>query len=74
MSFVNVHRHFYLLGLFGIAMGALEAIVVVYLRQIYYPLGFDFPLTLIFPQMISVEWLREVATILMLISIGMIDG
>lgn len=72
--FVKVHRNFYLLGLFGISMGALEGIVVVYLRQIYYPLGFDFPLALISPQMISVEWLREAATIIMLISIGMIAG
>ena len=71
---IKVHRNFYLLGLFGIAMGALEAIVVVYLRQIYYPMGFDFPLALISPQMISVEWFREIATIIMLISIGMIAG
>jgi len=73
-SFVKVHPNFYLLGFFGIAMGALEAIVVVYLRQIYYPMGFDFPLTLISPPMISIEWLREAATIIMLISIGMIAG
>jgi len=73
-SSIKVHRNYYLLGLFGIAMGALEAIVVVYLRQIYYPLGFDFPLTLISPQMIAVEWLREVSTIIMLLSIGMIAG
>lgn len=73
-SIVKIHPNFYLLGLFGSAMGALEAIVVVYLRQIYYPQGFDFPLTLISPPMISVEWLREAATIIMLITIGMIAG
>ena len=73
-SSVKIHRNFYLLGLFGIAMGALEAIVVIYLRQIYYPQGFEFPLTFLSPQMLSVEWLREVATIVMLITIGMIEG
>ncbi|HEY3370269.1 MAG TPA: hypothetical protein VGK10_05435 [Prolixibacteraceae bacterium] len=73
-SSVNGYRTFYLIGLFGIAMGALEAIVVVYLRQIYYPQGFDFPLTFISPQMLSVEWIREVATLVMLIAIGMIAG
>ena len=73
-SFVKVDRNFYLLALFGIAMGALEAIVVVYLRQIYYPLGFEFPLMFLSPQMLSVEWLREVATIVMLVCIGMVAG
>lgn len=69
---IKVHRHFYLIGLFGISMGALEAIVVVYLRQIYYPLGFDFPLTFLSPQMLSVEWFREIATIVMLVAIGLV--
>ncbi|MBC8005817.1 MAG: hypothetical protein H7X84_10115 [Verrucomicrobia bacterium] len=55
-------------------MGALEAIVVVYLRQLYYPVGFDFPLTMLTPKMVSVEWLREAATVVMLIAIGMIAG
>ena len=30
--------------LFAIAMGYMESAVVVYLREIYYPEGFDFPL------------------------------
>ncbi|HAH25853.1 MAG TPA: hypothetical protein DCL77_19200 [Prolixibacteraceae bacterium] len=64
----------YLLAVFAIAMGALEAIVVVYLRQLYYPLGFNFPLGFLSPQMLSVEWLREAATIVMLFYIGMIAG
>lgn len=72
--FVKVYRNFYLLAVFAIAMGALEAIVVVYLRQLYYPLGFDFPLTFLSPQMLSVEWLREAATIVMLLFIGIIAG
>ena len=71
---VNVARNYFQIGLFAIAMGALEAIVVVYLRQLYYPVGFDFPLTLLTPKMVSVEWLREVATIVMLVTIGMIAG
>ncbi len=35
------------LALFGIAMGLLEAIVVVYLRELYFPDGFRFPLRFI---------------------------
>ncbi len=68
-----LHKLF-LLGLFAIAMGALEAIVVIYLRQLYYPHGFDFPLTLLSQYMVSLEWLRETATILMLAAIGILSG
>jgi len=73
-SLEKVHWNFIVLGLFGIAMGALEAIVVVYLRKIYYPEGFDFPLTMLSQQLLSVEWLRETATIIMLAAIGIIAG
>lgn len=70
----NIARNYFLIGLFAVAMAALEAIVVVYLRQLYYPLGFDFPLTMLTSRMVTVEWLREAATIAMLIAIGMIAG
>jgi len=73
-SFAKIHRTFVLLGIFGIAMGFLEAIVVVYLRQIYYPQGFDFPLNPLSSKTLSVEWLREIATIIMLVTIGVIAG
>jgi hypothetical protein len=69
-----ISRNYLLIGLFAVAMAALEAIVVVYLRQLYYPVGFDFPLTMLTPKMVSVEWLREAATIAMLITMGMIAG
>lgn len=73
-SCVNFPINYYALGIFAIAMGALEAIVVVYVRQIYYPEGFDFPLTFLSSQMIAIEWIREVATIVMLGCIGIIAG
>lgn len=68
------YRNFVLLGIFAVAMGFLEAIVVVYLRQIYYPQGFDFPLTPFSLQMLFAEWLREICTIIMLICIAIIAG
>lgn len=71
---IRPYRTFLLLGIFAVAMGFLEAIVVVYLRQIYYPHGFDFPLILLSPQMLSVEWVRETATLVMLASVGIIAG
>lgn len=62
------------LAVFAVAMGFLEAIVVVYLRQIYYPEGFDFPLKMMSPEIITVEWIRELATLVMLAAVGIIAG
>lgn len=69
-----IKRNVIYTGLFALAMGALEAIVVVYLRQIYYPGVFHFPLTMMSPEMITTEWIREVATIVMLITVALISG
>jgi hypothetical protein len=57
---------------FAIAMGFLESAVVVYLRALLYPAGFDFPLSLMPVRLGVTEVLREVATLVMLIAIGMI--
>jgi hypothetical protein len=59
------------LAVFGIAMGLLEAIVVVYLRELYFPGGFRFPLRFIPAQMLRMEILRELATLAMLLSVAM---
>jgi len=65
---------FLILTVFAIAMGFLEAIVVVYLRQLYYPDGFRFPFVLLPEDQIIIEWVREITTIVMLVTIGMIAG
>jgi hypothetical protein len=57
-------------GLFGVAFGYLEAAVVVYLRAIYYPDGFAFPLILADMDVALVELGRELATLLMLLGIA----
>ncbi|OGR81152.1 MAG: hypothetical protein A2X32_08465 [Elusimicrobia bacterium GWC2_64_44] len=62
------------LGVFAAAMGVLEAIVVVYLRQLYYPAGFSFPTVLIPPEMLSVELVREAVTLVMLACVGALAG
>ncbi|MCX7987604.1 MAG: hypothetical protein N2662_11765 [Bacteroidales bacterium] len=61
-------------SIFGIAMGLLEAAVVVYLRELYYPNGFNFPMTEIPIRILGVEILRELATIVMLFSIACLAG
>lgn len=62
------------LSAFAIAFGFLEAIVVVYLRELYYPGGFSFPMKLIPHKIYIVEIIREFTTIIMLVSAGMLAG
>jgi hypothetical protein len=59
---------------FSIAMGYLESSVVVYIRKIYYPEGFAFPLKMMDMQIIVTELFREFATLVMLACIGIIAG
>ena len=70
----SLRRTLTLLSLFSIAMGFLEAVVVIYLREIYYPDGFRFPLVPIPSRMALIEILREAATLIMLVTIGLLAG
>jgi hypothetical protein len=70
----NLFRNIFWLTVFGIAMGFLEAIVVIYLRDIYYPQGFGFPLGPVAPKMYYVELIREFSTLLMLIALASLAG
>ena len=56
--------------LYAVAMGYLEAAVVVYLRAIYYPEGFSFPLNPMDPGILSVEIGREAATVVMIFAVA----
>ncbi len=53
-------------------MGFLEAAVVVYMREILYPGGFSFPLAPIPVNLAFTELFREVATLVMLVTIGIV--
>jgi len=55
-------------------MGYMESAVVVYLRELYYPDGFDFPLKPIDQNIGITEILREAATLIMLIIAGIFAG
>ncbi|MDF2436526.1 MAG: hypothetical protein K0Q95_902 [Bacteroidota bacterium] len=59
---------------FSIAMGYLETSVVVYLRKLYYPEGFNFPLVPVPDDIAITEFFREAATIIMLIAAGVLSG
>ena len=56
--------------LYAVAMGYLEAAVVVYLRAIYYPEGFSFPLNPMDPGILGVEIGREAATVVMIFAVA----
>jgi hypothetical protein len=60
--------------LFAIAMGFMESAVVIYLREILYPAGFDFPLKPISAQLAVTELFRELATLIMLLGAGVLAG
>jgi|SRR5690606_7836852 len=53
---------------FFIAMAFLESAVVVYLRALYYPEGFRFPLVPMEPKLVATELGRELATLVMLLA------
>ena len=61
-------------SVFSIAMAFLETAVVIYLREIMYPAGFKFPLKPMPGDLALTEVLRELATIMMLISVAVISG
>lgn len=63
-----------IVSIFAIAMALLETAVVIYLREIMYPEGFKFPLEPIPPGITLTEILREAATLVMLVTIGLLAG
>ena len=60
--------------IFSIAMAYLESAIVVYLRLLYYPEGFVFPIKIIPDEIFLIELGRELATIFMLASISFLIG
>jgi hypothetical protein len=58
--------------LFAISMGYLESAVVVYIRAIYYPEGFAFPLKEMSQYLAMTELFREAATIVMIMAISIL--
>lgn len=59
-------KQLFWLMVWGVVFGYMEAAVVVYLREIYYPEGFAFPLVIIQEHIMLTEILREAATLLII--------
>jgi hypothetical protein len=62
------------LTIFAVAMAYLESAVVIYLRVIFYPQGFDFPLAPMSPALAAIEVGREAATLIMLLGVSVLSG
>jgi len=58
--------------LYALAMGFLESAVVIYIRALYYPEGFTFPLKEMAPYLATTELIREAATLIMIIAVGIL--
>jgi hypothetical protein len=59
---------------YAMAMAYVESAIVVYLRRLYYPHGFDFPLVIIDIPTLLIEVGRETATIVMLATVAGASG
>jgi hypothetical protein len=71
MDITSATRHRLLwLAIFAIAMAQLEAAVVAYLRELYYPDGFRFPLVTLRNRIAAVEIGREAATVVMMLAVA----
>ena len=62
------------LWLFGLALGWFEGAVVVYLREMYYPTGFHFPVVIIPARLGLVEVIREAASLILLAAAARLAG
>jgi hypothetical protein len=63
-----------ILTCYSVAMAFLETTVVVYLRKLYYPEGFDFPLKMLDYSIGIIEFFREFATLVMILTVALLTG
>lgn len=59
---------------YAVAMAYLESTIVVYLRRLYYPNGFTFPLVIVDLPTLFLELGREACTLVMLATVGIAAG
>jgi hypothetical protein len=70
----DVRGRYVWLWILGIAVGWFEASVVVYLRKLYYPGGFDFPIVIAPDDIALVEVAREAFSIVLLAAAARLAG
>ncbi len=69
------HRQLAAGAVFAVSMGYLESAVVFYLRRLYCPDGFGFPLrNFMDPHALAIEGLREMSTLVMLLAVAYLSA
>ncbi len=68
----NLNRILFIYTVFGVAIAYMESAIVVYLRALYYPHGFSFPMKQIPMNMALIEIGREAMTIIIIWMISLI--
>lgn len=69
------YKRLTIVTIYAIAMGFIETLIVIYLRMLYYPNGFAFPLVpKIDTFVLNIEWIREAFTIVMLATVAILAG
>ena len=63
---MNVKKQLFWLMVWAVSFAYIEASVVVYLREIYYPEGFAFPVVIAETRMVIIELFRELATLVIM--------
>ena len=63
---MSLRKQFFWLLVWGVAFAYIEASVVVYLRALYYPNGFAFPVVIAETRMAVTELFRELATLIII--------
>ena len=67
-----IYKNLLYIFLFAAAFAWVESAVVVYLRTIYYPAGFHFPIKTHYDYMLVIELIRELATLVMMVSLSVL--
>jgi hypothetical protein len=74
MAFYRAYSRLLWVTFMAVSMAFLESAVVIYLRELYYPAGFAFPMVSMPGKIVLTELLRELATLVMLLAIGFLAG
>jgi hypothetical protein len=74
MAFYKASYNLIWITFLAVSMAFVESAVVIYLRELYYPSGFDFPMVSMPERIAFTEIIREIATLIMLLAMGFLAG
>jgi hypothetical protein len=74
MAFSKAYPNLIWITFLAVSMAFVESAVVIYLRELYYPAGFDFPMVSMPGRIALTEIVREIATLIMLLAMGFLAG